>query len=148
MTFSFFKKREMIMKLFDIRFKQLIKINILPAMVSALAVDLVLFATGGQDYPFQYLVPFIIAGAIVVIYSMSWLALYYLFQPFTTTVNVKSGAYAVSRTVFSIIMAVVMWIPANSLVVLGVTVVFAVLFVVILRKLVYKHAPKTWRVKA
>ena len=117
-------------------------------MVSALAVDLVLFATGGQDYPFQYLVPFIIAGAIVVIYSMSWLALYYLFQPFTTTVNVKSGAYAVSRTVFSIIMAVVMWIPANSLVVLGVTVVFAVLFVVILRKLVYKHAPKTWRVKA
>lgn len=148
MTFSFFKKREMIMKLFDIRFKQLIKINIMPAMVSALAVDLVLFVTGGQDYPFQYLLAFIIAGAIVVIYSMSWLALYYLFQPFTTTVNVKSGAYAVARTVFSIIMAVVMWIPANSLVVLGVTVVFAVLFVITLRKLVYKHAPKTWRVKA
>ena len=148
MTFSFFKKREMIMKLFDIRFKQLIKINILPAVVSALAVNLVLFATGGQDYPFQYLVSFIIAGAVVVIYSMSWLGLYYLFQPFTTTVSVKSGAYAAARTVFSIVMAVVMWIPANSLIVLGVTVTVAVLLVIVLRKLVYKYAPKTWRVKA
>ena len=107
-----------------------------------------LFATGGQDYPFQYLVPFMIAGAIAVIYSISWLGLYYLFQPFTTTVSVKSGAYAAARTVFSIIMAVVMWIPANSLIVLGVTVTVAVVLVVVLRKLVYKHAPKTWRVKA
>ena len=148
MTFSFFKKREMIMKLFDIRFKQLIKINIPPAIVSSIAANLVLFATGGQEYPFQYLVTFIIASAFVVIYSMSWLALYYLFQPFTTTVTVKSGAYAAARTVFSIIMAIVMFIPAHSLIVMGVTVVFAVLFVVILRKLVYKHAPKTWRVKA
>lgn len=148
MTFSFFKKREMIMKLFDIRFKQLIKINLLPAVVSAACANLVLFATGGQDYSFQYLVTFIIAIAMVVTYTMSWLALYYLFQPFTTTVTVKSGAYAAARTVFSIVMAVVMFIPANSLVVLGVTVTFAVLFVLIMRKLVSRNAPKTWRAKA
>lgn len=148
MTFSFFKKREMIMKLFDIRFKQLIKINLPPAFVSAIAANLVLFATGGQEYPFQYLVTFIIATAMVVTYTMSWLALYYLFQPFTTTVTVKSGAYAAARTVFSIIIAIVMWIPAHSLIVLAVTVVVAVLFVFIMRKLVSKNAPKTWRVKA
>ena len=148
MTFSFFKKRAMIMKLFDIRFKQLIKINISPAIVSSIAANLVLFATGGQEYPFQYLVTFIIASAFVVIYSMSWLALYYLFQPFTTTVTVKSGAYAAARTVFSIIMAIVMFIPAHSLIVMGVTVIFAFLFVLIMRKLVYKKATKTWRVKA
>ena len=148
MTFSFFKKREMIMKLFDIRFKQLLKINLPPAFVSAIAANLVLFATGGQEYPFQYLVTFIIATAMVVTYTMSWLALYYLFQPFTTTVTVKSGAYAAARTVFSIIIAIVMWIPAHSLIVLAVTVVVAVLFVFIMRKLVSKNAPKTWRVKA
>lgn len=148
MTFSFFKKRDMIMKLFDIRFKQLLKINLPPAFVTAVAVNLVLFATGGQDYPFQYLVTFIIAAAMTVIYSMGWLSLYYLFQPFTTTVTVKSGAYAAARTVFSIVMAVIMFIPAHSLIVLAVTVVFAVLFVLIMRKLVYKRAPKTWRVKA
>ena len=148
MTFSFFKKREMIMKLFDIRFKQLLKINLPPAFVSAIAVNLVLFATGGQDYPFQYLVTFIIAAAMTVTYSMSWLSLYYLFQPFTTTVTVKSGAYAAARTVFSIVVAIVMFIPAHSLIVFGVTVVFAVLFVIIMRTLVSQKAPKTWRAKA
>ena len=147
MTFSFFKKREMIMKLFDIRFKQLLKINLPPAIVTAAAVNLVLFATGGQDYPFQYLVTFIIAGAMTVLYSMSWLSFYYLFQPFTTTVMVKSGAYAAARTVFSIVMAAIMFIPAHSLIVLAVTVIFAVLFVLIMRKLVYKRAPRSWRVK-
>ena len=148
MTFSFFKKKEMIMKLFDIRFKQLLKINLPPAFVSAIAVNLVLFATGGQEYPFQYLVTFIIAAAMTVTYSMSWLSLYYLFQPFTTTVTVKSGAYAAARTVFSILVAIVMFIPAHSLIVFGVTVVFAVLFVIIMRTLVSQKAPKTWRAKA
>jgi hypothetical protein len=148
MTFSFFKKREMIMKLFDIRFKQLLKINLPPAIISAAGANLVLFATGGQDYPFQYLVTFIIAAAMTVAYSMSWLSLYYLFQPFTTTVTVKSGAYAAARTVFSIVVAIVMFIPAHSLIVFGVTVVFAVLFVFIMRTLVSRKAPKTWRAKA
>lgn len=148
MTFSFFKQREKIMQLFDIRFKQLIKLNIIPAIVCGLCANLLLFYTGGQDYPFQYLVNILICILISVVNSITWLSLYYLFQPFTTSVNVKSGAYIAARTVISLISLHICWIPCKSGLLLGIMLVFTAAYVIILRKLVRKHSPKTWKVKS
>ena len=147
MTFSFFKQRDKIIKLFDIRLKQLLKINIAPAIVFALIANLVLFYTGGQDYPFQYLVTYLIAITISVFYSMIWLAMYYLFQPFTTTVNIKSGVYNVVRIIIFMVLSIIVWIPSHSLVLAAILVVLTGLFVFFMRKLVYKKAPKTWKIK-
>ena len=148
MTFSFFKQREKIMQLFDIRFKQLIKLNIIPAIVCGLCANLLLFYTGGQDYPFQYLVNILICFLISVVNSITWLSLYYLFQPFTTSVNVKSGAYIAARTVISLISLHICWIPCKSWLLLGIMLVFTAAYVIILRKLVRKHSSKTWKVKS
>ena len=148
MTFSFFKQRDKIIKLFDIRLKQLIKINVFPAIVCGLLANLFLFYSGGQDYPFQYLVTILVPVLMSVINSMTWLALYYLFQPFTTTVNIKSGAYMAIRIILSVIAVHIFWIPSNSLILAGILVVFTLLYVFFLRKIVYKKSPKTWKVKA
>lgn len=148
MTFSFFKQRDKIMQLFDIRFKQLIKLNIIPAVFFGLCANLVLFYSGGQDYPFHYLVNILICILISAVNSITWLSLYYLFQPFTTSVNVKSGAYIAARTIISILMLHICWIPCRSLLLLGILIVFTAAYVMILRKLVRKYAPKTWKVKS
>ena len=147
MTFSFFKQRDKIIRLFDVRLKQLIKINIAPAVAFAMVANLVLFYTGGQDYPFQYLVTFVTTIAISTFYSMFWLAMYYLFQPFTTSVNIKSGVYNVVRFIILTVLTIIVWIPSHSLVLAAILVVFTALFVFFMRKLVYKMAPKTWKIK-
>lgn len=148
MTFSFFKKSKMIIRLFDIRFKQLVSINILPAMAMAIGCNLILFATGGQDYPFQYLMIFAICACMCISYSMYWLSIYYLFQPYTTTASVKGGAYNAAYITFSILMSVIVWIGVRSQILAAIMLVFTVLFVFFARKLVLKRAPKTWRIKA
>lgn len=148
MTFSFFKQREKIIRLFDIRLKQLIRINIWPALACGLFAVLILFNTGGQDYPFQYLLTVLVPVLISVINSMTWLALYYLFQPFTTTVNVKGGAYRVTRIILTFITMIICWITLNTAVLAGVLTVFTVVYVIILRAIVKKYAPKTWKMKA
>lgn len=148
MTFSFFKQRDKIMQLFDIRFKQLIKLNIVPAVFCGLCSNLVLFYSGGQDYPFHYLVNILICILISAVNSITWLSLYYLFQPFTTSVNVKSGAYIAARTIISILMLHICWIPCKSWLLLGILIVFTAAYVMLLRKLVRKYAPKTWKVKS
>ena len=147
MTFSFFKQREKIIKLFDIRLKQLIKVNAAPAVACGLSADLILFYTGGQDYPFQYLVTILICVLMSAFYATIWLTLYYLFQPFTTTVNVKSGAYRAAWFILGFVFMIIIWIPSHSLILAGIMLVLTVLFVFIMRKLVYKFAPKTWKVK-
>lgn len=148
MTFSFFKQREKIIRLFDIRFKQMIKIHLAPAIAFGLFANLILFYTGGQDFPFQYLLSIVVCILMSVSYSMIWLAMYYLFQPFTTTVNVKSGIYNVTRIIIFVVLTLVVFIPSNTFVLTLVMLVFTVVFVFVMRKLVYKHAPKTWKAKS
>ena len=147
MTFSFFKQGEKILKLFDIRLKQLVKLNLVPALVSGLGANLILFYTGGQSYPFQYLITLLIPVLIVIINDATTIALYYLFQPFTTTANVKSGAYVTAKALLALLTVLIFWIPVNSLILAGILTVFAFLYVTLLRLLVRKFAPKTWKVR-
>ena len=148
MTFSFFKRRDKIMELFDIRLRQLIKINAIPSVTCALAANIFLFYTGGQDYPLQYLVTILIALLICSVNSMTGLALYYLFQPFTKTVNVKSGAYMIVVGLELFIGSIIIWIPVQSLILLGILGIYTCLYIYFLRRLISRHAPKSWRIKA
>ena len=147
MTYNFFKKSDKIMELFDIRFKKLIKINLAPVIALGLFCDLILFATGGQVYPFQYLVTLVIPVLISAVNSLIWLALYYLFQPFTTTAIVKGGAYFVARFFLSLVAGLIFWIPLHSLILTVVLVVFTALFTFGVRKIVARRAPETWKIK-
>ena len=147
MTFSFFKQREKIIRLFDIRFKQLIMIHLAPSIAFGLFADLILFYTGGQDYPFQYLLTILVCVLMSVIYSMIWLSMYYLFQPFTTTVTVKSGMYNVIRIILFFVFSILVWIPSNTFVLTLILLVFTAVFVFVMRKAVYRHAPKTWKAR-
>ena len=147
MTFSFFKQRDKIMKLFDIRLKQLIKLNFVPAVVYGMCANLVLFITGGQDYPLHYLVTILICILMSIVNSVTWLSLYYLFQPFTTSVNVNGGAYIAARVIIIVISIHICWIPCNSLLLAGILTAFTAGYVFLLRKLVSRYAPKTWKIR-
>lgn len=148
MTFSFFKQREKIIRLFDIRLKQLIKINIGPVIAIGAFANLILFVTGGQSYPGEYLVTFLAAFLLSVLTSVTWLALYYLFQPFTTSVVAKSGAYRITSIIIYSVASIIVWIPLASYILVPVLLVFAAGYVFFLRNRVNKLAPKTWKIKA
>ena len=148
MTFSFFKQREKIIKLFDIRLKQLIKINIGPVVSLGLFADLILFVTGGQSYPGEYLVTILVGFMLSILTSVTWLALYYLFQPFTTSVVAKSGAYRITSIIIYSVASILVWVPLVSYILAPVLLVFTAGYVFFLRNRVYKHAPKTWKIKS
>ena len=148
MTFSFFKQREKIIRLFDIRLKQLIKINIGPVIAIGAFANLILFVTGGQSYPGEYLVTFLAAFLLSVLTSVTWLALYYLFQPFTTSVVAKSGAYRITSIIIYSVASIIVWIPLASYILAPVLLVFAAGYVLFLRSRVNKLAPKTWKIKS
>ena len=148
MTFSFFKQREKIIKLFDIRLKQLLKLNIGPVIACGLSANLMLFATGGQSYPGEYLVTFLVAFLLSVMTSVTWLSLYYLFQPFTTSVIAKGGAYRITSIIIYSVAAIIVWVPMVSYILAPVLLVVTAAYVFFMRKMVYKHAPNTWRIKA
>ena len=148
MTLSFFKQPKKILELFDIRLRQMFKINMIPAIAYGVVADLILFYSGGADHPLYFTATIFVSLLLCLLYSMTDLLLYYLFQPFTTTVNVKSGAYMIFSVVKWIFYSMVFWIPCRSDILALILIVIDYLYIIAARKLVYRYAPRTWRIKS
>jgi len=56
LTYSFYKQPSFILRLFQIRLREIMKINAVPALVIGIGLALILFATGGTDNPLNYVV--------------------------------------------------------------------------------------------
>ena len=68
-------------------------INLVPAVVIGLGLVILLFSTGGTDNPLNYIVTFVSMVALSIFFSVHYLMLYYLLQPYNAGTEMKSGTY-------------------------------------------------------
>ena len=147
LTYTFFRKPEAILKLFKERLKSIILINLLPATVIGLGLPLILLLTGGTGNPLNYFVLFISIIAMSIFFSVHHLVIYYLLQPYNINSETKNTTY----TIVSILTYVVCYymidlrLPTLSF---GLaTIIFAIAYSLISLFLVYKFAPKTFKIR-
>lgn len=147
LTYAFFRKPEAILKLFKERLKSIILINLLPATIIGLGLPLILLLTGGTGNPLNYFVLFISIIAMSIFFSVHHLVIYYLLQPYNINSETKNTTY----TIVSILTYVVCYymidlrLPTLSF---GLaTIIFAIAYSLISLFLVYKFAPKTFKIR-
>lgn len=148
LTYSFFKQPKFILKLFQIRLREIIKINLLPAVVIGTGLALLLYASGGTDNPLNYVVLFVSVVCLSIFFSVHYLTLYYLLQPYNAGTELKSGIYRVIMALTYFICYGMIQIEMPTLVFGIMTIVFCVLYCIIASILVYIFAPKTFRIRA
>ena len=85
---------------------------------------------------------------ISMFFSVHYLTIYYLLQPFNAGTEIKSGTYRVVVTGTYLVCYGVMQMDVPTFVFGMGTVVFCVAYCVIACVLVYKLAPKTFRLRA
>lgn len=147
LMFGFYKTPKSILTMFRLRIMSMVKLNLLPAFLLAAFGVVVLAITGGEDYRFQYLLTFLSIMLTSVFFSVHHLALYYLMQPYTSEYKIKSKGYnIVSATVYF-----VCWMLFNNnapaKIFAPAAAVVTVIYIVVSCALVYKYAPKTFRIK-
>ena len=59
LTYSFYKQPKFVLKLFQIRLREIIKINLLPAAIIGGGLSVLLYASGGTDHAVNYVVLFV-----------------------------------------------------------------------------------------
>lgn len=148
LTFRIFRNKEVLLKLFRIRLRDLIRINLLPAGVTAAAcIVLARLCFGNDILPAAFL-----SGAVIlamsIFFSIHYLMLYYIFQPFTAGSNKVNGVY-------SLIIGMTYWpaywmsrIEADTRVLGPVILLFAMGYFLAALVLVYRLAPKKFRVRS
>ena len=147
LTYSFYKQPRFILKLFRIRLREIMKINALPAVVVGAGLCAVLYASGGTENPLNYVVLFVSILSMSLFFSIHYLTIYYLLQPYNAGTEMKSGMYQVILSVTYLVCFFLMQVRLPILVFGIACIVFCVVYSAVACMLVYRFAPKTFRLR-
>jgi len=148
LTYSFFKQPKHILKLFKIRLREIIKINLLPALVIGAGLAVLLFITGGTDTPLNYAILFVSIICMSIFFSVHYLTLYYLLQPYNAGTELKGGTYKIITSATYVICYVMMQLRLPTFAFGLTTIAFCIIYSVVACILIYKLAPKTFKIRA
>lgn len=147
LAYRFYRQPKVILELFAARLKSVILINLMPAVVIAVGLPLLLFVTGGTDQVLNYGILAISIIAMSIFFSVHNMVLYYLLQPYNVDLQIKNPTYSAisSLTYFICYFAIGKKVP--TLVFGGLITAFCVLYVIVALVLVYRLAPKTFKLR-
>lgn len=147
LSYRFYRNPKVILSLFKLRLKTLIKINMIPTITIALGLPFLLFVTGGTTNNINYVLLFISIIFLSIFFSTYHLVIYYLLQPYDINMKSKSATYSIINTVTYILCyyCTVVTFPTITFALL--ITVISVVCIFISLYLVCKYAPKTFRLK-
>lgn len=147
LTYSFYKEPKAIVQLFKERIKSIALINLLPAVVIGLGLPLILYATGGTENNYEYLILFLSIISMSLFFSVHHLILYYLLQPYNVNSETKSSTYTIASTLtyFACYYLLRLQIPILTFGII--TIIFAIVYCLLSLMIAYQLAPKTFKIR-
>ena len=147
LTYSFYKQPKFVLKLFQIRLREIMKINVVPGLVIGAGLVLLLYASGGTKYPINYAVLFVSVVCMSLFFSVHYLTIYYLLQPYNAGTEMKSGTYRLVMIVTYLVCYAMMRVQLPLLLFGVCCIIFCVLYSIVACGLIYRFAPKTFRLR-
>jgi len=147
LRYGFYREKSVILKNFWIRLKKSIWLNFVPAI--ALCCGIIgLVLVSGESSKLYEMVPFLASIlCLSVFFSVHHMFLYYVFQPYTTELDIKNPFFKIINAIVYLLSYICLQIDSAPSffvwIVLGATIVYIITAIV----LVLKFAPKTFKVK-
>lgn len=148
LTYSFYKRPAFVLKLFRIRLREIMKINAVPALIIGGGLALTLYSSGGTPMPLQYGVLVVAVLCMSLFFSVHYLTIYYLLQPYNAGTELKSGTYRIVMSATYLVCFYLMQLRLPTLWFGAMTILFCVLYSLVACLLIYHLAPKTFRIRA
>ncbi len=136
-----------VLKLFRIRLREIMKINAVPALVIGCGLALILYVSGGTDNPLNYVVLLVTILAMSAFFSIHYLTVYYLLQPYTAGTEMKSGTYRIVMVLTYVVCYALINVRMPILMFGAMCIAFCVAYSIVASILVYKFAPRTFRLR-
>ncbi len=143
--YGFYKTKEAVLATFTIRVKRLILDNLLPAGLLAAAVLLLGILSGGSVMTFLPVgIMILVLSVFFVIHNMF---LYYIFQPYTTDLNVKNPFYKLFSAITYLLCYMSLQLKNMSIAFLVIVVAVTIIYSIGALITVYRIAPRTFIIK-
>ena len=146
MVCNFYKEPKVITELFKKRLITLIKINLIPAIIIAIGLPIILFLTGGINV-IDYLNIFIFIICTCIFFSVHYLVIYYLLQPYNKDMKIKNPMYSIISAITYFCCYILTKVNINLTLFCILAIIFTISYIFISLILVYKKAFKTFKLK-
>jgi hypothetical protein len=145
LSYNFYRNQKVILELFKKRLLIVTKVNLLPAITIGVG-NTILMVISKNTYSIQTLITsFLFIICLSILFSIHYLVIYYLLQPF----NKNMKASKISYTIVTLITYLLTYsisdiiLPSETLSIFG--ILFVIIYIIIALPLVYKIAPKTFK---
>lgn len=145
LNYNFYREPDVIVNLFKKRLSTVIKVNLLPAIVIALGCDILLYITGGSSIINFIMIPLFIV-ILSVFFSVHYLVIYYLMQPYNKDLEIKSFSYTFVSLITYVVCYFLSDVQMSSLYFSMIGLIFTIVYIVISLRIVYRRAPFTFKI--
>ena len=146
LTFNFYKEPKVILNLVKKRVTTLIKINLIPSLLMAIFIPIVLYTSGGSSMITYFSIFFSII-TMSVFFSVHYLVLYYLLQPYNTAMQMRSASYSIASMITYFVCYYVSRYTINTNLFAICLIVITIMYLIIALNLVYYKAKDTFKLK-
>lgn len=146
LTYRFYRQSEVVIESFKQRAMMCIKYNLVPALIFAIGYCGLLFVTSGAA-PLEYVCVFFSLLMMSVLFSLHHLALYYLLQPYNESMMSKSSLYVIATTITYFVVYLFIGVKVSILEFSIAIALFTILYGIIVSLLIYRFAPKTFKLR-
>ena len=147
LTYRIYRTPKVILGIFKERLKTLITINLMPAILIGMGLAVLLYISGGTDNPLNYMVLFVSIIAMSIFFSVHYLVVYYLLQPYNVNTELKSSTYKTVQGITYLVCWFMIQIQLPTLYFGIATIAFCVVYSLVSLYLAYKYAPKTFKLR-
>ena len=148
LTYRLYRTPKVILEMFSRRLKTLFKLNLFPAFLMSLGGVAILLLTGDNNIT-NYALFVLTVVSMSIFFSIHYLVMYYLLQPFSDKTEVKSKAYSFINYMVYFICFIPVYEDINiPLSIMGpVIIIFTIIYSIVGLILAYKLAPKTFKIR-
>lgn len=146
LRYGFYKKGDALLQMFFLRLLRIIYSNIIPTTILSIGIGIsIIFYT---SISFTSIIPIILLlYALAIFFSVHYIFMYYIFQPFSSSMKMKSPFYGIINSFIYVVSYLLIQISAPPIKFLPIVIGLLVLYIIISIILVYKKAPKTFRIR-
>lgn len=119
----------------------------IPALVIAAGLPLLLALSGGASQPLNYILLPVSILFMAAFFSLHYLVMYYLLQPYDIHMTSKSHTYSIVSMTTYVFCYLFIKLQMSTLIFSLCVVGFTVIYTLLALFLIYKYAPKTFRLK-
>lgn len=146
LRYNFYRKPKVILELFKRRLLTVVKVNMLPALVIGIGNIILLFISRNHYSYLMIITTFLFIICLSIFFSVHYLVLYYLIQPFNKDMQIKKVSYSIITLMTYVICYKFSGLILSSLVLSIFGILFVIIYITISLILVYKIAPRTFKI--